>query len=92
LTVDCEKKFATRASITRLLGIQLYFADFIAAWQRGSNENANGLLREFFPKKTDFATMSDAQLAAALHAINQRPRKCLHCQSAQDSLPTNCCT
>ena len=84
LTVDRGKEFATHASITRALGIPLYFADSFAAWQRGSNENANGLLREFFPKKTDFATISDAQLAAALHAINQRPRKCLHWQLAQD--------
>jgi len=57
LTVDRGKEFATHASITRALGIPLYFADSFAAWQRGSNENANGLLREFFPKKTDFATI-----------------------------------
>jgi len=85
LTVDRGKQFATHASSTRALGIPLYFADSFAAWQRGSNENANGLLREFFPKKTDFATISDAQLAVALHAINQRPRKCLHWHSAQDA-------
>ena len=51
LTVDRGKEFATHASITQALGIPLYFADSFAAWQRGSNENANGLLREFFPKR-----------------------------------------
>jgi IS30 family transposase len=81
LTVDRGMEFATHVSITRAFGIPRYFA----AWQRGSNENANGLLREFFPKKTNVATISDAQLAATMHAINHRPRKCLHWNSAQDA-------
>jgi transposase, IS30 family len=48
-----------------------------SSWQRGSNENANGLLREFLPKKTDLAKVLDAELENALSLINNRPRKCL---------------
>ena len=59
------------------------FADAYAAWQRGTNENSNRLFREFFPKGTDLATVSTDTLAAALMAINQRPRKCLHWRSAE---------
>ena len=54
-----------------------YFADAYAEWQRGSNENSNGLLREFFPKKTDLAKVTLDKLTEALVLINNRPRKCL---------------
>ena len=56
---------------------QSKFADAYAAWQRGSNENSNGLLREFFPKKTDLAKVTLDKLTEALVLINNRPRKCL---------------
>uniref|UniRef100_UPI003A598B18 transposase n=1 Tax=Streptococcus anginosus TaxID=1328 RepID=UPI003A598B18 len=58
-------------------GISFFFADAYSSWQRGSNENANGLLREYFPNKTDLATISDEDLNKALYDINHRPRKCL---------------
>ncbi|NLB23626.1 MAG: IS30 family transposase, partial [Clostridium sp.] len=48
-----------------------------SAWQRGTNENSNGLLREFFPKKTDLAKITEDELVDALLKINGRPRKCL---------------
>ncbi|SDC11399.1 IS30 family transposase [Shouchella lonarensis] len=76
-TVDRGKEFACYSSIEQDTDIQLYFADPYSSWQRGSNENANGLLREFFPKKTDFATVSGEELEFALSLINHRPRKCL---------------
>ncbi len=59
------------------LNLLLDFADAYAAWQRGSNENSNGLLREFFPKKTDLAKVTLDKLTEALMLINNRPRKCL---------------
>ncbi|RKN72366.1 IS30 family transposase, partial [Paenibacillus ginsengarvi] len=65
--------------------IQVYFADPYSSWQRGSNENANGLLREFFPKGHDFAMVSDEELATALRLINLRPRKCLGWKSAHEA-------
>ncbi|MFY0999687.1 transposase, partial [Streptococcus sp. AD045-1] len=61
-------------------------ADAYSSWQRGSNENANGLLREYFPKKTDLATISDEDLNKALYDINHRPRKCLGYRTACEAL------
>lgn len=67
------------------LGVPVYFADPYASWQRGSNENANGLLREFFPKGTDFAQVAHDELADALAKINGRPRKCLDWKTAHEA-------
>ncbi|WP_411347016.1 IS30 family transposase [Paenibacillus sp. WLX2291] len=84
-TVDRGKEFACYEALEHLHGIEVYFADPYASWQRGSNENANGLLREFFPKGYDFAQVSDAELEQALARINNRPRKCLGWKSAHES-------
>jgi len=62
----------------------VYFADPYSSWQRGSNENANGLLREFFPKGTDFGKVSRSEIAQALAWINGRPRKCLNWKTAYE--------
>jgi transposase, IS30 family len=56
-------------------GIEVYFCDPHAPWQRGSNENTNGLLRQYFPKGTDFGAISEAQLDAVADELNDRPRK-----------------
>jgi transposase, IS30 family len=77
LTLDNGKEFAAFHTVEAALGLRVYFADPYSAWQRGANENANGLVRRFYPKGTDFSTVSDTQLAAVLHWINNRPRKCL---------------
>jgi IS30 family transposase len=84
-TVDRGKKFACYASLELHLGLAVYFADPYSSWQRGSNENGNGLLREFFPKGYDFASVTDKQLAFAITLINNRPRKCLGFRSAHDA-------
>lgn len=84
-TVDRGKEFACYAALEFFYGIEVYFADPYSSWQRGSNENANGLLREFFPKGHDFAEVTDDELAHALHLINHRPRKCLGWKSAYES-------
>ena len=55
----------------------MYFTDAYAAWQRESNENSNGLLREFFPKKIDLAKVTLDKLIEVIVLINNRPRKCL---------------
>lgn len=83
-TTDRGKEFACCTTILETLGLTLYFADPYCSWQRGSNENSNGLLREFFPKKTDLAQVSQAELTKALFLINSRPRKCLGWKSAID--------
>lgn len=84
-TSDRGKEFACYPLVENL-GIPFYFADAYSSWQRGSNENANGLLREYFPKKTDLATISDEALEKALGYINHRPRKCLAYRTAFEAL------
>ncbi|MTM66843.1 IS30 family transposase, partial [Turicibacter sanguinis] len=65
-TVDRGKEFACYSKVEADLKVPVYFADAYSSWQRGSNENANGLLREFFPKKTDLARVSDEEIDEAL--------------------------
>ena len=57
------------------LGIRCFFAHAYSSWERGSNENVNGLIRRFFPKKTDFRTITDKEIRAVEYLINSRPRK-----------------
>lgn len=76
-TTDRGKEFACCIGIQEQLGLTLYFTDPYSSWQRGSNENSNGLLREFYPKKTDLAKVKQSHLAHSLFLINNRPRKCL---------------
>lgn len=76
-TTDRGKEFACYSKVRTELGLPLYFADAYSSWQRGSNENSNGLLREFYPKKTDLAKVNQKELTHNLFLINSRPRKCL---------------
>ena len=76
-TTDRGKEFACYQSIQDKLGLTLFFADPYSSWQRGTNENSNGLLREFYPKKTDLAAVDENELIHNLFLINSRPRKCL---------------
>jgi len=84
-TTDRGKEFSCYTNLEKDLNIQVYFADPYSSWQRGSNENANGLLREFFPKRTDLASVSKDELKKALYLINNRPRKCLGWKSAHEA-------
>ena len=77
LTADNGKEFAEHASIAWALGASFYFADPYAAWQRGSNENANGLTRQYLPRSTDFRTLDDTRLRWIEDRLNNRPRKTL---------------
>jgi IS30 family transposase len=77
ITLDNGKEFAEHRRLTDKLGAQVYFARPYASWQRGLNENTNGLLRQFFPKGTDFARISRRQVARAEILLNERPRKSL---------------
>ena len=62
-------------------GLSVYFADPYAAWQRGTNENTNGLLRQYFPKGTDFTQISHHRLRRVADELNNRPRKRLKYQT-----------
>lgn len=77
LTLDNGPENARHEDITRALGTRCYFADSYASWQRGSNENLNGLVRCYFPKRTDFNIISEEQIARVEALLNNRPRKCL---------------
>lgn len=77
LTLDNGKEFSDHRQLTDRLGIGVYFAKPYASWQRGLNENTNGLLRQFFPKGTDFSQVTHRQVARAQQLLNERPRKSL---------------
>ena len=83
MTVDRGKEFALFEKIEKQLEIPVYFADPHAPWQKGSVENNNGLIREYFPKGTDFSKVSQKDLYwTAIDRINTRPRKKLGWKSA----------
>ncbi|MCL1632992.1 IS30 family transposase [Sporolactobacillus sp. CPB3-1] len=77
VTPDRGKEFAWYARITETLGVPFYFPAPHAPWQRGSNENTNGLLREYFPKGYDLKQDSDVDVQHHVDELNHRPRKCL---------------
>ena len=76
ITFDNGKEFARHEKIAKALKADCYFADPYSSWQRGSNENLNGLVRQYFPKKTtDFTKVTDAEVAEVERKLNNRPRK-----------------
>jgi IS30 family transposase len=92
MTFDNGKEFAEHRRLTRELGLDVYFADPYASWQRGTNENMNGLLRQFFPKGTDFTQISHRKVACVEQLINERPRKRLGYRTPAEILaPRICC-
>jgi IS30 family transposase len=77
LTWDQGKELAMHQQISEQAGTRVFFCDAHSPWQRGSNENINGLLRDYFPKGTDLLLVAPAELARVADEINHRPRKTL---------------
>ncbi len=77
LTVDNGKEFANHESIAETLRIRVYFADPYSSWQRGLNENTNGLIRQYVPKGSDVRTLTNEQVEHIMDRLNNRPRKSL---------------
>jgi len=77
LTWDRGKELSSHVQFKVETGVPVFFADPHSPWQRGTNENTNGLLRQYFPKGTDLARWSNEEIQAVANALNGRPRKAL---------------
>src|SRR5258706_7938135 len=77
LTYDRGKEMAEHERLAERLAIRVFFADPYSPWQRGTNENTNGLLRQYLPKGTDLSGYTQRELNAIAYRLNTRPRKCL---------------
>lgn len=86
LTVDNGKEFAGHEQLSRRLGMPVYFAHAYSSNERATNENTNGLLRQYFPKGTDFRDVSHQALASAFEQINNQPRKRLDYRTPLEDL------
>jgi IS30 family transposase len=77
LTADNGSEFVEHKALGSRLGFKTFFAKPYSSWQRGTNENTNGLIREYLPKRSDFSQLSYQRVAMIEKALNNRPRKCL---------------
>jgi IS30 family transposase len=92
ITFDNGKEFAAHQDIAAALKAKIFFATPYHAWERGLNENTNGLIRDFFPKGTDFSTISNTEVAKVERLLNARPRKSLGFRSPQEVFDSLACS
>jgi IS30 family transposase len=86
MTTDNGREFAKFKAMEKSLGLSVFFANPYHSWERGLNENTNGLLRQYFPKQTDFAKVTPGAIARAVASLNNRPRKCLNYRTPAEEL------
>ena len=86
MTYDRGSEMACHPELARRLKIDIWFCDPHAPWQRGSNENTNGLLRQFFPKGTDLSGITQTELNDVARLMNQRPRKTLGWKTPEEAM------
>ncbi len=84
ITSDNGVEFSNWKSISEALGCKYYFCNPYASWERGTVENTNGLIRRFYPKRTDFRLIEEEDLQFAISLINIRPRECLNNKTAYE--------
>ena len=84
LTYDQGREMSEHKLFTKKTRIKVYFAHPHSPWERGTNENTNMLIRDYFPKKTDFGTISRKEIKKAQHQLNERPRKALHWKTPKE--------
>jgi len=95
ITCDRGKEFAGWKRIEEELNTKMYFTDPYCAWQKGTNENSNGLLREFYPKNMDLSKTNEKEVQDVLKLLNNRPRKCIDYKTPQELFNEylyECCT
>jgi IS30 family transposase len=81
ITSDNGREFAGHEKIAAMLKADFYFAYPCLSWERGTNENTNGLIRQYFPKNRDFTTITQQEIDTAMERLNNRPRKRLGYQT-----------
>jgi len=86
ITFDNGSEFSHHAKLTEQTGIRVFFANPYSSWERGTNENTNGLIRAYFPKRTNFSRVTDAEIAYVEDLLNNRPRKCLNWRTPNEAL------
>jgi IS30 family transposase len=86
VTFDNGKEFAQHEALARILGLDVYFAKPYHSWERGTNENTNGLIRRLYPKQSSFASIREDELARIDRYLNDRPRKCLGWKTPREQM------
>src|SRR5579863_9518619 len=90
ITLDNGKEFSMHEKMATVLDANVYFAKPYHSWERGLNENTNGLVRQYFPKKSSFDNITQHDLQQVVRKLNHRPRKCLDYKTPFEVFSKSC--